>query len=604
MLRPMSHRGPDGQGVHLDREIGLGHVRLSIIDLDSGAQPMTNEDETVWIVFNGEIYNFQELHDRLVERGHIFRSRCDTEVIIHLFEEHGPDCVNHLRGMFAFAIWDRKRHRLFVARDRVGIKPLYYCQTNDAIYFASELKAIVANVEVSREVNGAALRTFLSFFYVPGEETLFKSVRKLLPGHWLLVENGKITTCQYWDLRFTGSRQQQTFDAAVEELYQLLRRTVADHMMADVPVGVLLSGGVDSSAVLSLAAEDSQQRIRTFTIGFGGDQVVDERPYARMAAERYGTEHHEISISEDDFWSFLPGYIWHIEEPIYQPPAVALYYVSKLARDSVKVLLSGEGGDEAFAGYQNYPNMMRLYRLRAALGPFARMAGAGMGLAGRFSGDDRLRRYGYALGRPLAAHYFSRTSNPTAFFNRSKEVLFTPEFLESTEDGSPATYVARLLESVPGESLLNQMLYVDSKTWLPDDLLLKADKMTMANSLELRVPFLDHQVLEFAASLPIEFKVRGKETKCVLKEAFARALPREILTRKKAGFPVPYHAWLRNGLAERTRDVLLSAKAQSRGYFNRTQLSRLLDGNKSSGRGEEEIFSLLVLELWHQRFAD
>jgi len=604
MLRPMTHRGPDGEGIYLDRKIGLGHLRLSIIDLAAGAQPMANEDETVWIVFNGEIYNFQELHDRLVARGHVFRSRCDTEVIIHLYEEFGPNCVNQLRGMFAFAVWDTKASRLLLARDRVGIKPLYYCQANNSLYFASELKAIVANPNISRELSHSALRTFLSFNYIPGEETLFKSVRKLLPGHFLLVENGKIASHQYWDLRFTDTRHTQSFDAAVEELYQLMQRTVSDHMMADVPVGVLLSGGVDSSAILSLAVEGTGKKVSTFTVGFDGNEVVDERPYARMAAQRFGADHHEISISEEDFWSFLPSYVWHMEEPIYQPPAVALHYISKLARNHVKVLLSGEGGDEAFAGYPNYPNMMRLDRLRTMLGPFARMAGVGIGLAGKCSGDSRLRRYGYALGRPLADHYFSRTSNPTAFFNQSPRILLDEDFLQNTSKSSPAHYVARLLEPAKGESLLNQMLYVDAKTWLPDDLLLKADKMTMANSLELRVPLLDHQVLEFAASLPPEFKVRGKDTKCVLKAAFGRVLPKEILTRKKAGFPVPYHSWMRNGLAERTRDILLSTKAQSRGYFNKDEIMRLLNRNTDSGRGAQEIFSLLIRELWHQQFAD
>jgi asparagine synthase (glutamine-hydrolysing) len=604
MLRPIAHRGPDGQGVYLDGNVGLGHVRLSIIDLSTGAQPMTNEDETVWTVFNGEIYNFMELRERLQAKGHVFRSQSDTEVIIHAYEEFGPDCVQELRGMFAFAIWDAKRRRLFLARDRVGIKPLYYCQTGGTLLFASELKAIMAVPEVSREINRPALRTLLSFNYQPGAATLFQSVQKLLPGHWLMVENGRTTMRQYWDLRFTQDRWDQSFDETVEELHHLLKATVRDHMIADVPVGVLLSGGVDSSAVLSFAVEGTVKKVSTFTVGFNGDGVVDERPYARMAAQKFGAEHHEISITGQEFWDFLPAYVRHMEEPVCEPPAVALFYVSKLARQHVKVVLSGEGGDEAFAGYPNYPNMLRLDRIGSSLGPMARPVGALAALAGRISGDGRVHRYGAALGNSLASQYYSRTSSPTAYFNRQARTFFTPEFLDATASASPAGFVHDLLQPVRNESLLNRMLYVDSKTWLPDDLLVKADKMTMANSLELRVPLLDHKVLEFAASLPPGFKVNGRQTKRVLKAAFARALPAEVLNRKKAGFPVPYEQWLRNGLKERIGDVLGSDRAGSRGYFPKGAVKRLLQANAREGSYSKEIFSLLALELWHREFVD
>ena len=604
MIAPLVHRGPDGRGVYLDHNVGLGHCRLSIIDLSAGTQPMANEDETIWIVFNGEIYNFPALRDRLLAKGHVFRSHSDTEVIIHLYEDLGLDCVNELRGMFAFALWDSKRQRLFLARDRVGIKPLYYCQTGKALYFASELKGIVADPEVSRELSHNALRTFLAFNYVPGEDTLFKSVRKLLPGHHLVAERGQVTIRQYWDLRFTRDRWNQSFEEAVEELHHLLKATVRDHMIADVPVGVLLSGGVDSSAVLSFAVQGTDKKVSTFTVGFDGDQVVDERPYARMAAQRFGTKHHEISILAEDFWNFLPAYVWHMEEPVCEPPAVALYYVTKLARNHVKVLLSGEGGDEAFAGYPNYPNMMRLERFRSALGPFARPAGAVAAFAGKLSGDARVERYGAALGRSLSSQYFSRTSGPTAFFNRHAEKFLTREFQESTASVSPAEYIGELLSAINGESLLNQMLYVDSKTWLPDDLLVKADKITMANSLELRVPLLDHKVLEFAASLPTEFKVKGKETKRILKAAFARVLPPEVLNRKKAGFPVPYENWLRNGLKNKVADILLSNRALSRGYFQKAEVKRLLQTSARVGGYTKEVFSLLAVELWHCLFVD
>ena len=604
MLRPIAHRGPDGQGIYLDDNAGLGHCRLSIIDLSTGDQPMANEDETVWIVFNGEIYNFKPLREDLLSRGHVFRSRSDTEVIIHLYEEYGADCVRHLRGMFAFAIWDKKRRRLFAARDRVGIKPLYYCQTTDALYFASELKAIITDPAVSREISLPALRQFFSFFYLPGEDTLFRSVRKLLPGHYLLAEDGRISIRRYWDLQFTHQRWGQSFEETVEELDGLLAATVRDHMMADVPVGILLSGGVDSSAVLSYAVQGTEKKVKTFTVGFDGGQVVDERPFARLVARRFGTEHYDLSITAEDFWNFLPAYVWHMEEPVCEPPAVALYYVSRFARQHVKVLLSGEGGDEAFAGYPNYPNMLRLDRIRSALGPLARPTGAAAALVGALFGMARVQRYGTALGRPLADCYFSRTSSPSTFFNRSAQRFFTPEFLAASAPLSAPNTMAELLRPAADWPLLNQMLYADTKTWLPDDLLIKADKITMANSLELRVPLLDHVVLEFAASLPPEFKVKGKQTKRVLKAAFAKVLPEAVLTRKKAGFPVPYENWLRRELKGKVEDVLGSPRAASRGYYRKGAVSRLLQADSLHGRHAKEMFSLLALELWHREFID
>ena len=604
MIAPLAHRGPDGRGVYLDRNVGLGHVRLSIIDLNTGAQPMTNEDETIWIVFNGEIYNFAALRERLQAKGHVFHSQSDTEVIIHSYEEFGPDCVKELRGMFAFAIWDAKRKRLFIARDRMGIKPLYFSQTKDTLWFASEIKAIITDPAVNLDLNHQTVRTFLAFNYVPGDETLFRSVRKLLPGHYLLVENGKTNIRQYWDLRFTEERWQKSFDETVDELNSLLVTVVRDHMIADVPVGVLLSGGLDSSAVLSLAVQSTGKKVSTFTVGFDGQQVVDERPFARAVAQKFGSEHHEISFAEKDFWDFLPGYIWHMEEPVCEPPAVALYYVSKLAREHVKVVLSGEGGDEAFGGYSNYPNTLRLQHAANLLGPLARSVGSAAQWAGKRSGDVRWQRYGYALGRPLADHYFSRTSSPVSFFNRSNGNLFTHAFLDDTDAGAAARLVQELVDKISSQPLLNQMLYVDSKTWLPDDLLVKADKITMANSLELRVPLLDHKLLEFAASLPPDFKVRGRETKRVLKAAFGKVLPLEIINRQKAGFPVPYEGWLSHSLSGPIKDILLSERAVSRNYFQKNELSRLLETNSRHGGFAREVFCLLTLELWHRAFSD
>ena len=603
MLRPMKYRGPDGQGIYLDKSVGLGHLRLSIIDVAGGAQPMTNEDETVWIVFNGEIYNYQMLRKDLVARGHTFRTRSDTEVIVHLYEEYGLKCLDRLRGMFAFALWDQRRQRLFVARDRMGIKPVYYSQESKTIRFASELKAILADPEFPREPYLPALRQFFSFFYVPGEETPFKSIRKLLPGHYLLAENGTVSIKRYWDLEFNAARANHSFEDVTEELHGLIESTVRDHMMSDVPVGVLVSGGVDSSAVLNFAVQGTAKKVKAFTIGFDSNQeVVDERPYARMAAKRFDVEHHELSISGDDFWDFLPSYVWHMEEPVCEPPAVALYYISRMAREHVKVLLSGEGGDEGFAGYDSYPDMLRFNGVGRTFGPLARTVGGAAMTAGRLFGVRNWARYAPAImGLPLSEHYFSRNSQPTTFFNRSSDRFFGPDFLNAAPFIAPE-FMAELLRPVSGATILDQMLYADSKIWLSDDLLIKADKMTMANSVELRVPLVDHVVLEFAASLGEEHKVKGAETKRALKAAFAKVLPREVIQRQKAGFPVPYNSWMRGELKGRIEDVLLSSQSAVQEYVRKDQLRLLLEANAHDGQYGREVFALLTLELWHKAF--
>ena len=598
MLQPIAHRGPDGEGILAEDNVGLGHRRLAIIDVAGGAQPLANEDGTVHVVFNGEIYNFAALRAELAAKGHVFRTLSDTEVIVHLYEELGPECVRRLDGMFAFALWDRPRRRLVLARDRVGIKPLYYAQTSEGVAFGSELKSILAGGGVPTELDPGALRRFLAFHYVPGEATLFRSIRKLLPAHYLVAEDGRVSTRRYWDLAFTTARHACSFAEAASELRTLLGRTVRSHLISDVPVGVLLSGGVDSSAILALAAASSGTALQTFTVGFDGQGVPDERPYARLAAARFGSEHRELTIGARDFWDFLPDYAWHMEEPVCEPPAVALHYVTRLARRHVKVLLSGEGGDEAFAGYPNYAHQLGLGRLERWLGPLGRPAGAGVALAGRCLGHDRARRYGTALGRPLAEFYFSRSSSPASYFNRRA----TPAAATGRDEA--AQHVAELLAPAQVRGRLDQMLYVDTRTWLADDLLVKADKMTMANSVELRVPLLDHHVLEFAASLPAHFKVQRGEGKRVLKAACAGLLPPEILQRRKAGFPVPYDAWLRGPLAGRVRETLLSGRSAGRGVLPAREIAAMLEAHTRRGLYAKEIFSLLALEFWHRAFAD
>jgi asparagine synthase (glutamine-hydrolysing) len=604
MADTIHHRGPDDEGYHFSGPVGLGFRRLSIIDLKSGHQPLSNEDATVWIVFNGEIYNYRELRTLLFERGHIFKTSTDTEVIVHLYEEMGSRCVERLRGMFAFAIWDEKEKTLFLARDRVGIKPLYYHWDHRSFSFASEMKAILADHAVGRKIEPTILDRFLTFFYLPGEDTLLKEVRKLAPGTCLTVKNGVLKIRQYWDLRFSKPSPRPNRKEAERTLVDLLGETVKLHMIADVPVGILLSGGVDSTGVLSFAAGLTDKRTSSYTVGFSDPGVIDERPYARLAAAAYGSCHHETTISASDFINFLPRFVWHMEEPVCEAPAVALYYVSKLAREFVTVLLSGEGGDEAFAGYSNYRNIFWLERIKRGVAPFNRAAGNIASALSSFLHLPRVAKYTPLFNSTFPDYYYSRTSNPHRCLRNGLNELYCAEFLESIDREQAVEPVRRLFVNVKGESVLDQMLYIDAKTWLPDDLLIKADKMTMANSLELRVPLLDHHVLEFAASLPPEFKLNGFTTKYLLKKALAPAIPRTILNRKKTGFPVPYEGWLRNECCDLVHSILLDSKTLQRGYFERSAIEKILAANRNSGLYPKEVFSLLTLELWHREFFE
>jgi asparagine synthase (glutamine-hydrolysing) len=602
MLGTIRHRGPDDEGTYIAPQIGLGHRRLSIIDLNTGHQPIFNEDGTIAIVFNGEIYNYGELRNELKGKGHTFRTKSDTEVIVHLYEEYGEACVERLRGMFAFAIWDNREKLLLLARDRVGIKPLYYWYSEEALLFGSEIKAILADPDVGREIDPGMIDRFLSFYFVPGEETLFKGIRKLLPGHCLVVRSGRVTIRQYWDLNFTeqpiGVRQ------AEAKTLELLDEALRLHMISDVPVGFLLSGGVDSTAMMYFAAGKTEFPLSSYTLGFSEGVVADERPYARLAAETYGSEHHEMTISSKDFVDFMPKYIWHMEEPVCEPQAVALYYVSRMAREYVKVLISGEGGDEAFAGYSIYRNLLWLERMKSVLGPFSGLARRTLEGTNRVLHSNKIAKYAPLLDVPFGSYYYSRTSNPMRFFNRRIDELYTKDFRGHVSKEQSVGVATAYLNNGGGRSKVNRMLYVDTKTSLPDDLLLKADKMTMANSLELRVPFLDHKLLEFAASLPANYKVRRFTTKYLAKKALTGRLPRPILKRRKVGFPVPYESWLRTDLRPWMTEVLLDRETTARGYFDRGCLERVIAEDARVGGYSKELLSLVTLELWHRAFAE
>jgi asparagine synthase (glutamine-hydrolysing) len=602
MMDRIAHRGPDGAGAFVSGAVGLGHRRLSIIDLSTGDQPMCNEDGSVWVVYNGEIYNFRELRADLQRRGHRFKSTSDTEVIVHLYEELGDACVARFEGMFAFALWDAKRRRLLLARDRVGIKPLYIANTGRALLFASEIKSLLAEPGVGRRVDPQAVDRFLTYYYLPGEATLFDGIEKLPPGHYLTVSSGRVAVRRYWDLPLEAADPALPFAAAVDRLRNLLKEAVERHLISDVPVGVLLSGGVDSAGVLAHAAAHTAEPLHTFTMGFEGRGFADERPYARLAAAAFGTRHHEVTMTAAEFRDFLPRYVWHMEEPVCEPPAVALFFVSRLARDSgVKVLLSGEGGDEAFAGYQDYRNLLYLERLKAAFGPFKSVLRAGFAALAS-AGWRRGRHYADLVPASVDDYYYSRTSTPTAPFNRGKESLYLPGFKAMLGTRRSDAPTRCLLETTAQHSLLGRMLYVDTKTWLPDDLLVKADKMTMATSVELRVPLLDASILQFAASLPDRYKVDGRNLKRILKAALAPIVPPQILARRKAGFPVPYAQWLRGELKDFVRDALLGPDAHLGAYFSRPAVARLVQEHIDGEDRAKEVFSLLVLELWHRRF--
>ena len=600
MADSIAHRGPDDDGYYFAGQIGLGFRRLSIIDLAGGHQPLSNEDGTLWIVFNGEIYNYQDLREDLLKKGHVFRTKSDTETIVHLYEEYGEAGIQSLRGMFAFAIWDKNQQKLLLARDRVGIKPLYYGVTAHSVVFASEMKAILTDPQIKREILPSTVDRFLTFGYVPGDETLLKGIYKLPPGSYMVVKNGKTEVKQYWDLHFSSSSV--TLKDAEEQLLEILEESVRLHMIADVPVGFLLSGGVDSTAMLSLASQKTDRPISSYTVGFANSGVADERPSARLAAEKYGSEHHEISISSKEFADFLPKYVWHMEEPVCEPPAVALYYVSKLARNYVKVLISGEGGDEAFAGYPNYRAMLWIERIKRMAGPLTGTLSGTLSLLHKLSGHWRLGHYQQLLKAPFESYYYSRSSSPFRFFNAHSQELYSSEFLASTNKQYSLRPVTELLAQNRGGDLLSRMLYVDTRTWLPDDLLVKADKMTMANSVELRVPLLDHKLLEFAATLPSNFKVNGFSMKYIAKRCLSKQIPVEILERRKAGFPVPYENWLRTDLRDSVSNILLDRETTDRGYFKKSAVEKLVRDNSESGGYAKEIFSLLVLELWHREF--
>src|SRR6266566_4768410 len=597
----LRHRGPDGEGLWAEGPVGFGHRRLAIVDVSGGQQPMANEDESCWIVYNGEIYNHAALRPGLEARGHHYRTRSDTETIIHLYEEEQERCVERLRGMFAFALWDRARKRLLLARDRLGIKPLYYAVTRRELLFASEIKAILA-ASPRPAFNETILPEFLANRFVAGEETFFQGVRKLLPGRTLTWSaDAGFETRRYWQLPVATEDGGADLGAHARELRSRLDAAVSSHLMSDVPLGLFLSGGLDSSGLAALMAPMASDRIQTFAVGFD-DPASNELPFARVAARAVGAQHHEVVLSADEFFRALPRLIYHEDEPIAFPSSIALNFVSQLARSHVKVVLTGEGADELFLGY----NWYRLTAWNEALGrrywgwtpPAVRR-----GIRGAILSLPRaLRRYAgrsfLALDPGARAVYYE---NFAVFPESWRRALVTDHRLVEATD--PFREQMRYFAEASG-STLERMSHADLQTYLVE-LLMKQDQMSMAASVESRVPFLDHQLVEHVVRMPVELKVRGITTKVVLREALRKRIPREILRRRKLGFPVPLGRWARERHAPLIRETILGPRALARGMFERPVLERLVtEHERGAANHTDRLWLLLNLEMWHRIFID
>jgi asparagine synthase (glutamine-hydrolysing) len=598
MTHLIAHRGPDDRGLHLDGPLGLGFARLSIIDLGGGHQPMCNETGDIWLVFNGEIWNYKTLRQELLSKGHQFRTHSDTETIIHAYEEYGTDCVARLHGMFGFAIWDGPRKRLLLARDKIGKKPLYYTRIDNDLVFASEIKSLLCHPRVKREADVQAMVDFLSVRYVPAPATLFANVYKVMPGHWLLYEDGRIHEECYWDYTF-GPPEQRPLEEHIRGIKEHIQRAVEERMMADVPVGSLLSGGVDSSIVSGIMSQLTHHKVKTFAVGFDHPEY-SELPYARMVAEHFRTDHHELVVKSSDLTQYWPLLTWHRDEPVSEPSDIGVYLISKLAREHVKVVLSGEGGDELFAGYPKY--------VVDWLAKYYHIIPAALRQSVIQSAIDSLpysMRKLKTAARNISAPAPQRWMNWFGIFNgRLKEQILS-DSTRAAIDMDASRQFRYWLERNPQRDDLSSMLYLDTKIWLPDNLLMKGDKMTMAASLEARIPLLDYKLIEYAASIPSHLKIRGFKAKYLLKRAFADFLPEPILTRKKMGFNVPTGIWFREGQRGIITQLLLSERIRERGYFNQDYIAYMvrehLEGRTNF---QAQIFTLASLELWFRIFID
>ena len=605
MNRCIAHRGPDQDGFYVKENIGLAMRRLSIIDVAHGRQPMHNESETAWIVFNGEIYNFQELKKDLEKAGDKFYTNSDTEVILHLYDRYGADCVRYLRGMFAFAIWDERKKTLFIARDRIGKKPLLYShQTDGSLIFGSEFRALLADSRVNREVDHEAIHHYLSYACVPAPLTAFQQIRKLEPAHWLEWKDGEIKTERYWLPDFNRKIKISEPEAEAETL-RLLREATKMRLISEVPLGAFLSGGVDSSTIVALMAEESASPVKTFSVGFE-EEDFSELKYARLVAEHVGAEHHEFIVKPNAL-EVLPTLVEHYGEPYADSSAIATYYVARETRKHVTVALNGDGGDESFAGYERYfamrlaekynnlPAVLRgkLIEKIVNLVPTSEM---------KRSRARDLKRFLKAASAPKVERYFQWVS---AINRETKQNLYTEDFRREISAFDSARFLQTWFGRANGMNVVDAAMFTDQMTYLPNDLLVKVDIASMAVSLEARSPFLDHKVIEFAASLPEEIKLRGTETKHLLKKVASRIVPPEVLYRQKMGFGVPLTHWFRNEMKGFLQEILLSEKSLRRGLVKPEVVKNFVEQHTNAQQNfTYQIWTLLMLELWFQRFID
>lgn len=600
MVSIQRHRGHDQNGLFTDKNVSLAHSRLSIIDLSvKGKQPMSNEDNSIWIVFNGEIYNFMDLREKLIEQGHRFKSDTDTEVILHAYEEYGEDCISLFNGMFAFAIWDSKKKIFFLARDSVGIKPLYYSIKDNKLIFASEIKAILLCDNIKREIDPTSFYKYLTFRYVPGDRTIFRDIQKLLPGHYLTyrLDSKKKDAIikQYWDIQFKSIKK--SVEAYSQEINNTLNDAICRMLVSDVPLGAFLSGGLDSTYVVGLMKELCIEPVKTFSIGFESTNDYDESKFSRLVAGIYQTDHHEIFLKENSF-DLLPKILWHMDEPIADFASIPTYVLSEFAKKKVSVVLTGEGADELFGGYRKY-RYLRLFDSYYKAMPL-KLRRFFSGTAGILNNSLHLKRVKELHSSPSIPDYYLGL---ISFFTKSeKEGLCTAPFLGEVS-GRPDIETVRPFFGKG--HLIDALMALDFKTWLPEDLLMKVDKTTMAHALEARVPYLDSSMIQLASQISPNMKIRLNKEKYILRQAMKHKVPREIYNRKKHGFNVPVHKWLDEGLKDISREILSKKSIERRGFFNYSYVGKILDNySKSKIYYSRQLWTLLNFEIWARIYLD
>jgi len=605
MCEVMVHRGPDDEGFYFDKKVALGMRRLSIIDLVTGHQPIHNEDKSIWIIYNGEIYNFPELKSQLIKKGHKFYTNTDTEVIVHLYEEEEEEVVNKLNGMFSIAIWDKKKGKLLLVRDRLGIKPLHYLELNNQFIFSSEIKSIL-QTNYQREIDFDALSQFFTFEYIPAPKTIFKGIKKLLPGHMIIVQDNKIKIKSYWDIKYEyNPKNIKDEDYYTEEIYQRLKESVSKRLISNVPLGVFLSGGIDSSTITALMSKVADSKIKTFSIGFE-EKSFNELNYAKKVANYFQTDHQEFVVKSNTVKELVPILMEYLDEPLADASIIPTYIISKLARKYVTVALAGDGGDELFAGYDTYkayqvaryyrkvPKFIRdriIYKIVSSL-PASQK---------RLSFEFKAKKFISGIDYPpeIANYIWWGAYNPL-----EKERLFSNE-LKSLINEELFSPVFLHLKNHQPDNMLNRLGYLDLKLYLQDGLLVKVDRMSMANSLEIRVPFLDHTFVEFATSIPYCLKLKGLTTKYILKKTIQPFLPAEVLKRKKIGLDIPLGVWIKNELKDFVLDILSQEELKKHCFFNYSYIEKILKEHFSGAHNHRQLlWPLIIFQFWYNRYID